>query len=51
MPEDEMQKINYTKKFFECLNNNLKREDIKVIYRTRINKENLIEVIQKAMAI
>ena len=27
------------------------REDIKVIYRTRINKENLIEVIQKAMAI
>lgn len=51
IPEDEMQKINYAKKFFECLNNNLKREDIKVIYRTRINKENLIEVIQKAMAI
>lgn len=51
IPEDEMQKINYAKKFFECLNNNLKREDVKVIYRTRINKENLIEVIQKAMAI
>lgn len=51
IPEDEIQKINYAKKFFECLNNNLKREDIKVIYRTRINKENLIEVIQKAMAI
>lgn len=51
IPEDEMQKINYAKKFFECLNNNLKREDIKVIYKTRINKENLIEVIQKAMAI
>lgn len=51
IPEEEMQKINYAKKFFECLNNNLKREDIKVIYKTRINKEKLIEVIQKAMAI
>ena len=51
IPSDELQKINYARKFFECLENNLKSsgQNIKVIYNARINKESLFESIQKAM--
>ena len=51
IPTDELQKINYAKRFFECLNDNLKSsgQNIKVIYNTRINKESLFETIQKTV--
>lgn len=51
IPYDELQKINYAKKFFEALNKNLKSngQNIKVIYNTRINKENLFDVIQESV--
>ncbi len=51
IPEEEMQKINYAKKFFECLDKNLKLsgQNIKIIYNFRINKESLFEVIQKSV--
>lgn len=40
-------KIDYTKKFFESLQSNLK--DIKVIFTTRINKQNLLTAITNAL--
>lgn len=47
IPEDERRKIEYAKRFFECLNDNLKSsKDIRVVYNTRINKQNLLEVIK-----
>lgn len=47
IPNDERKKINYAKKFFESLQSNLK--DIKVIFTTRINKQNLLTAITNAL--
>ena len=47
IPADEQKKIDYTKKFFEFLQSNLK--DIKVIFTTRINKQNLLTAITNAL--
>ena len=44
---DERKKIDYAKKFFESLQSNLK--DIKVIFTTRINKQNLLTAITNAL--
>lgn len=50
IPEDERNKIEYAKKFFKSLDNNLKNySDIKVVYNTRINKQNLLETIKGAI--
>lgn len=45
--QDEWRKIDYGKVFFKALNSNLK--DIKVIFATRINRQNLLDTFQKAL--
>lgn len=45
--QDERRKIDYAKVFFKALNSNLK--DIKVIFATRINRQNLLDTFQKAL--
>jgi len=45
IPEDERQKINYGKKFFEKLNGELP-PDVTVVYRTRLNNDNLYELLR-----
>lgn len=45
--QDERRKIDYAKVFFKALNSNLK--DTKVIFATRINKQNLLDTFQKAL--
>ena len=47
IPADEQKKIDYGKKFFESLQSNLK--DIKVIFTTRINKQDLLTAITNAL--
>lgn len=47
IPADEQRKIDYGKKFFESLQSNLK--DIKVIFTTRINKQDLLTTLQNAL--
>ena len=47
IPSDERKKIDYAKKFFESLQSNLK--DTKVIFTTRINKQNLLTTITNAL--
>lgn len=47
IPADEQRKIDYAKKFFESLQSNLK--DIKVIFTTRINKQDLLTTLQNAL--
>lgn len=47
IPTDERKKIDYAKKFFESLQSNLK--DTKVIFTTRINKQNLLTAITNAL--
>ncbi|MCY4226412.1 MAG: DEAD/DEAH box helicase family protein [Gammaproteobacteria bacterium] len=44
IPEDERHKISYGQKFFEKLDNEL--PDKKVVYKTRINHENLHELLR-----
>lgn len=45
IPDDEKKKIDYAKKFFAELQKNLK--NIKIEYKTRINKQELIDLITK----
>lgn len=45
--QDERRKIDYAKVFFKTLNSNLK--DTKVIFATRINRQNLLDTFQKAL--
>ena len=47
IPADEQRKIDYGKKFFESLQSN--RKDIKVIFTTRINKQDLLTTLQNAL--
>lgn len=48
IPEIEVKKIDYAKKFFKALQENLKDESIKVIYNTRINKQDLLTSLKQA---
>ncbi|WP_104744267.1 DEAD/DEAH box helicase family protein [Helicobacter acinonychis] len=49
IPQDEKRKIDYAKKFFETLSDNLKDAQIKVIFATRINKQNLLSALNNAL--
>ncbi|MFY4690797.1 DEAD/DEAH box helicase family protein [Campylobacter jejuni] len=46
---NEKKKIDYAKVFFKNLNDNLKDENIKIIFNTRINKQKLIECIKEIL--
>ncbi len=46
IPKEEKQKIDYAKKFFESLKNQLKDENIEVRYKTRINGQSLSDLLQ-----
>ena len=45
LPQEEQQKINYAKKFFESLQNELANEKIEVRYKTRIDGQSLGEIL------
>ena len=45
IPQEEQQKIEYAKKFFEALQKEL--PDIELKYKTRINKQNLADLISE----
>lgn len=48
IPEIETKKIDYAKRFFKALQENLKDKNIKVIYNTRINKQDLLTSLKQA---
>lgn len=48
IPEVEQKKIDYARIFFESLQESLKDESIKVVYNTRINKQDLLESLKQA---
>ncbi|EGK8038171.1 DEAD/DEAH box helicase family protein [Campylobacter lari] len=47
--KDEKKKIDYAKVFFKNLNDNLKDENINVVFNTRINKQKFIECIKEVL--
>lgn len=47
IPAEEKRKIDYAKRFFESLQENL--QDTQVIFTTRINKQTLLDTIQAAL--
>lgn len=51
IPQDEKRKIEYAKKFFETLSENLKnaKKGIRVVFATRINKQDLLSVLKNAL--
>ncbi|MFA4746369.1 restriction endonuclease [Helicobacter pylori] len=51
IPKDEKRKMEYAKKFFETLSQNLKnaKKEIRVIFATRINKQDLLSVLKSAL--
>ncbi|WP_367709941.1 DEAD/DEAH box helicase family protein [Helicobacter pylori] len=51
IPQDEKRKIDYAKKFFETLSQNLKnaKKEIRVVFATRINKQDLLSVLKNAL--
>ncbi|CAK00147.1 restriction endonuclease [Helicobacter acinonychis] len=49
IPQDEKRKIDYAKKFFETLSDHLKDAQIKVIFATRISKQNLLSALNNAL--
>lgn len=48
IPEVEQKKIDYAKRFFKSLQESLKDENIKVVYNTRINKQDLLASLKQA---
>lgn len=48
IPELEQKKIDYAKRFFKSLQESLKDENIKVVYNTRINKQDLLASLKQA---
>ncbi|MCI6641060.1 MULTISPECIES: DEAD/DEAH box helicase family protein [Campylobacter] len=46
---EERRKISYAKVFFKDLNETLKGKNIEVIFNTRINKENLITLLEQSI--
>ncbi|MCQ2636175.1 DEAD/DEAH box helicase family protein [Helicobacter pylori] len=51
IPPDEKRKIEYAKKFFETLSENLKnaKKEIRVVFATRINKQDLLNALKNAL--
>ncbi len=49
IPELERKKIDYAKRFFQSLQESLKDENIKVLYSTRINKQDLLASLKEAI--
>ncbi|MGN8420895.1 DEAD/DEAH box helicase family protein [Helicobacter pylori] len=51
IPPDEKRKMEYAKKFFETLSQNLKnaKKEIRVIFATRINKQDLLSALKSAL--
>ncbi len=51
IPPDEKRKIEYAKKFFETLSQNLKnaKKEIRVVFATRINKQDLLSALKSAL--
>ncbi len=51
IPQDEKRKIEYAKIFFETLSENLKnaKKEIRVVFATRINKQDLLSVLKNAL--
>ncbi|WRB84701.1 DEAD/DEAH box helicase family protein [Helicobacter pylori] len=51
IPPDEKRKIEYAKKFFETLSQNLKnaKKEIRVVFATRINKQDLLSTLKSAL--
>ena len=48
IPEVERKKIDYAKRFFKALQESLKDKNIKIIYNTRINKQDLLTSLKQA---
>ena len=48
IPEIERKKIDYAKRFFKALQESLKDKNIKIIYNTRINKQDLLTSLKQA---
>lgn len=48
IPEIERKKIEYAKRFFKALQESLKDKNIKIIYNTRINKQDLLTSLKQA---
>ncbi|GAA8457270.1 DEAD/DEAH box helicase family protein [Helicobacter pylori] len=51
IPQDEKRKIEYAKIFFETLSANLKKakKEIRVVFATRINKQDLLNTLKNAL--
>ncbi|ACI27312.1 type IIIR-M system restriction enzyme [Helicobacter pylori G27] len=51
IPKDEKRKIEYAKIFFETLSQNLKnaKKEIRVVFATRINKQDLLSALKNAL--
>ncbi len=51
IPQDEKRKIEYAKIFFETLSQNLKnaKKEIRVVFATRINKQDLLSALKNAL--
>ncbi|GAA8292895.1 DEAD/DEAH box helicase family protein [Helicobacter pylori] len=49
IPQDEQRKIEYAKKFFETLSQNLKNAKIRVVFATRINQQDLFNTLKNAL--
>ncbi|ANE36057.1 type III restriction/modification system, res subunit [Campylobacter iguaniorum] len=49
IPSEEQKKIDYAKKFFQSLDEALKDKNIKVKFQTRINKQNLTQIIHEVL--
>ncbi|GAA8408945.1 DEAD/DEAH box helicase family protein [Helicobacter pylori] len=51
IPQDEKRKIEYAKKFFETLSQNLKnaKKEIRVVFATRINQQDLLSALKNAL--
>ncbi|MEJ8596688.1 DEAD/DEAH box helicase family protein [Helicobacter pylori] len=51
IPQDEQRKIEYAKIFFETLSQNLKnaKKEIRVVFATRINQQDLLSVLKNAL--
>ena len=48
IPEIERKKIDYAKRFFKALQESLQDKNIKIIYNTRINKQDLLTSLKQA---
>ena len=47
IPDDDKLKVEYAKRFFEELNNEVAGSDIKVVFKQRINKQSMLELLKE----